>query len=105
MRSRRVLVVVGCVALFAARGFLLTSFAKAQPATTLVMRDELHPVAEFAMRMDGPVMRRQVATGEPFTVAGPQGVLVGQQQGLLEAWVVAGKAVSRPQPEAGASGF
>src|SRR6202158_2520627 len=97
MRSRRVLVLVGCVALFAARGFLLTSFAKAQPATTLVMRDELHPVAEFAMRMDGPVLRRQVATGEPFTVAGPQGVLVGQKQGLLEALILPVELLSSQQ--------
>lgn len=39
----------------------------------------LHPVDKLPLRDDGPVLRQPVQFGEPFTVAGPQGVIVGQQ--------------------------
>lgn len=39
-------------------------------------------------------IERRVAVGEPFTVAGPHGVLVGQQEGTFEAWVLPVKLLS-----------
>jgi glycogen debranching enzyme len=65
----------------------------------------LHPVKAFAMREDGPVLRQQVLTGEPFTVAGTHGLLVGQQQGELEAWVLPVKLLSHLTIEANVEGY
>ena len=49
---------------------------------------------QLIWRTDGPVLHRAVQTGEPFTVAGQRGVLVGQQQGVFEAWVLPVKLLS-----------
>ena len=54
----------------------------------------LHSIAELPLRTDGPVFRRYARAGEPFTVAGPQGVIVGQQQGPFEAWILPIKFLS-----------
>ena len=65
----------------------------------------LQAVSGMALRSDGPVLRQAVQTGEPFTVAGPQGVLVGQQQGELEAWVLPVKLLSHLTVEANVEGY
>lgn len=65
----------------------------------------LEPVHAFPLRDDGPVLQQAVQTGEPFTVAGPQGVLVGQQQGELEAWVLPVKLLSHLTVEAEVEGY
>jgi hypothetical protein len=65
----------------------------------------LHPVNAFPLREDVPVLRQAVETGEPFTVAGPQGVLVGQQQGVFEAWVLPVKLLSHLTIEANVEGY
>ncbi|QMV18625.1 hypothetical protein GOB94_07955 [Granulicella sp. 5B5] len=69
------------------------------------MAQTLEPVNAFPLRSDGPVLRQAVHTGEPFTVAGPQGVLVGQQQGELEAWVLPVKLLSHLTVEAEVEGY
>jgi glycogen debranching enzyme len=51
------------------------------------------------------VFHRAVRAGEPFTVAGPQGVLVGQQQGVFEAWILPVKLISHLTLEAEVSGY
>ena len=77
----------------------------------LVNRVALPPVKAFPLRggfplrSDGPVLRQAVQTGEPFTVAGPQGVLVGQQQGELEAWILPVKLLSHLTIEAEVEGY
>jgi hypothetical protein len=43
----------------------------------------LHAIDNLKLREDGPLLRQRVQTGEPFTVAGPQGVVVGEQQGVF----------------------
>ncbi len=48
----------------------------------------IHPVAE------GLSIRRRVQAGQPFTVAGPRGVLLGQQEGTFEAWILPVKLLS-----------
>jgi glycogen debranching enzyme len=65
----------------------------------------LRPVDAFSLRTDGPVLRSDVAAGEPFAVAGPQGVLVGQQQGVLEAWLLPVKLLSHLTVEAEVEGY
>jgi hypothetical protein len=59
----------------------------------------------FALRQDGPVLRQAVQTGEPFTVAGERGVIVGQQQGEFEAWVLPVKLLSHMTIEANVEGY
>ena len=56
-------------------------------------------------REDGPVLHHTVQTGEPFTVAGERGVLVGQQQGVFEAWVLPVKLLSHLTIEASVGGY
>ena len=65
----------------------------------------LHPVDSFPLRDDGPILRQPVQSGEPFTVAGPQGVIVGQQQGPFEAWVLPVKLLSHLTIEAHVQGY
>ena len=61
--------------------------------------------AAFALRQDGPVIRQAVASTEPFTVAGERGVLVGQQRGEIEAWVLPVKLLSHLTVEARVEGY
>jgi glycogen debranching enzyme len=65
----------------------------------------LHAIDNLQLREDGPVLRQRVLTGEPFTVAGPQGLVVGQQQGLFEAWVLPVKLLSHMTIEANVEGY
>ena len=65
----------------------------------------LEPVHAFALANSGPMLRQRVLTGEPFTVAGPQGVLVGQQQGEFEAWLLPVKLLSHMSVEATVEGY
>jgi glycogen debranching enzyme len=65
----------------------------------------LHPVAAFRLSESGLVLRRHVAAGEPFTVAGPQGVIVGEQQGSSEVWILPVKLLSHLTLEAEVEGY
>ena len=47
---------------------------------------ELQPIPHFPLQQDGLALHRPVQAGMPFTVAGEQGVVVGQQEGTFEAW-------------------
>jgi hypothetical protein len=66
-------------------------------AVSLGQTPALQPVKLFPMRIDGPVLSETVQTGVPFTVAGPQGVIVGQQQGDFETWILPVKLMSHLQ--------
>jgi glycogen debranching enzyme len=65
----------------------------------------LHSFATLPLTETGPVLRQPVLSGEPFTVAGLQGVLVGQQQGVLESWVLPYKLLSHLTLEADVAGY
>jgi len=43
---------------------------------------------------DGLSILHRVQAGQPFTVAGPRGVLLGQQEGTFEAWILPVKLLS-----------
>ena len=73
--------------------------------SAMAQQPVLHPRNAFPLREDGPVLRQAVRTGEPFTVAGPQGVIVGQQQGVFEAWVLPVKLLSHLTIEANVEGY
>ena len=50
-------------------------------------------------------MRRPVSAGEPFTVAGERGVLLGQQEGTFEAWILPVKLLSHLAITANVEGY
>jgi glycogen debranching enzyme len=70
-----------------------------------VFAQQLHPLADLPLRQSGPVLHQPVQTGEPFTVAGERGVIVGQQQGECEAWVLPVKLLSHLSIEANVAGY
>ena len=55
---------------------------------------ELQPIRHFPLQQDGLALHRPVQAGMPFTVAGEQGVVVGQQEGTFEAWLLPVKLLS-----------
>ena len=65
----------------------------------------LHTIAELPASTSTLVFHNAVRTGEPFTVAGPQGVIVGQQQGVFEAWILPVKLLSHLTVQAEVSGY
>jgi glycogen debranching enzyme len=95
-RLRSVAVAICCL-VCAAPGVLPVSLAAQQ--------DVLHALDTFPMRQDGPVLRQAVQAGEPFTVAGPRGVIVGQQQGAAEVWLLPVKLLSHLSLEAEVDGY
>ena len=74
-------------------------------AVALGQSPALQPVKPFPLRSDGSVLRQPVQTGAPFTVAGPQGVVVGQQQGEFESWILPVKLLSHLTVEAEVEGY
>jgi glycogen debranching enzyme len=73
--------------------------------SAMAQQPVLHLRNAFPLGEDGPMLRQAVQTGEPFTVAGPQGVIVGQQQGVFEAWVLPVKLLSHLTIEANVEGY
>jgi glycogen debranching enzyme len=80
----------------AAMLFAVTSAIQAQTLTSI-------PALPFAT--DGPVLRAHAEPLKPFTVAGERGVLVGQQDGSFEAWVLPVKLLSHLTIEANIEGY
>jgi len=67
--------------------FGVSGIAAAQPVG-------FHVVKSFALPESGLAIQKRVDAGEPFTVAGIRGALLGQQQGTFEAWVLPVKLLS-----------
>jgi glycogen debranching enzyme len=63
------------------------------------------PVNSFPLKDDPLAIRRNVQAGVPFTVAGTQGVLVGQQEGTFEAWLLPVKLLSHFSIRAEVEGY
>jgi hypothetical protein len=53
----------------------------------------------------GPVIRAHTESQKPFTVAGERGVILGQQDGTFEAWVLPVKLLSHLTIEARIEGY
>ena len=64
----------------------------AQSATQIAPR--LSSVRALDFSTQGPSIDRRVQTGQPFTIAGPRGVVLGQQEGTFEAWILPVKLLS-----------
>jgi len=76
--------------------FVLASAVQAQTLTSLPAFDFDH---------EGPVIRAHAEPEKPFTVAGERGVVVGQQDGTFEAWLLPVKLLSHLSIEAEVEGY
>ncbi|MFZ0747696.1 MAG: hypothetical protein WAM85_25050 [Terracidiphilus sp.] len=97
MLSRTLPVSVASAMLFA----LASASVFASPAREPVFNSI--PAIQFDTT--GPVIRAQVQPEKPFTVAGERGVLLGQQDGSFEAWVLPLKLLSHLAIEANIEGY
>ncbi len=59
----------------------------------------------FPLAASAPVLRSPVSAGKPFTVAGERGVMLGQQEGTFEAWVLPVKLLSHLTITANVEGY
>ena len=80
------------------------------PAFLLAVTSALHAqtfnsIPGFAFDTAGPVIQRPAEVLKPFTVAGERGVLLGQQDGTFEAWVLPVKLLSHLTLEANVEGY
>jgi glycogen debranching enzyme len=56
---------------------------------------DLRPLQYFAPEQpDQPIIRRDIQAQKPFSVIGPRGTLLGQQDGSFEAWIFPWKILS-----------
>jgi len=62
-------------------------------------------LASMDLNQDGPVIRAHAEAEKPFTVAGERGVVLGQQNGVFEAWVLPVKLLSHLTIEADIEGY
>ena len=65
----------------------------------------IQPVDSFPLKEDQVTIRRHVEAGKPFTVAGMQGVVLGQQEGTFEAWMLPVKLLSHFNIRAEVAGY
>ena len=82
--------------------FLLTAISAASAQTP---PPTLSPIAPIAFDTSGPVLRAPTDPFKPFTVAGEHGVLVGQQDGVFESWILPVKLISHFTIEADVAGY
>lgn len=86
------------IALFSAAFAALLAAASAQTPT-------FTPIPTLAFDNSGPVLRAHTEALKPFTVAGERGVVLGQQDGTFEAWVLPVKILSHLTIEADIEGY
>ncbi len=65
----------------------------------------LHPIPGIAFDPSGPVIQAPSGALKPFTAAGERGVLLGQQNGTFEAWILPVKVLSHLTIEADIAGY
>ena len=85
-------------------GLILLSFLPA-----IVYSQDTFPslssIPIIAFENGGPVVRAHSESEKPFTVAGERGVVLGQQNGTFEAWVLPVKLLSHLTIEANIEGY
>jgi len=91
MRNRTSLFCMGLALLLA-----VTSAIQAQTLSSI-------PAIQFDAA--GPVIRAHTEALKPFTVAGERGVVLGQQDGTFEAWVLPVKLLSHLTIQANVEGY
>jgi glycogen debranching enzyme len=61
---------------------------------TAAAQTGLQSTGSFPLKESGLVIRQHVEAGMPFTVSGTRGVVLGQQEGTFEAWMLPVKLLS-----------
>jgi glycogen debranching enzyme len=84
---------------------MLLAVASAIHAQSTVTSRYFSSISAFPLDNSGPVIRAHTETEKPFTVAGERGVLVGQQDGGFEAWLLPVKLLSHLTIEANIEGY
>jgi glycogen debranching enzyme len=74
-------------------------------ATAAIPAQSLNPIPGISFDTSGPVLHAHAEPEKTFTVAGERGVVVGQQDGSFEAWVLPVKLLSRLTIEAEIEGY
>ncbi len=83
----------------------LVSFHPALTGQQSPSASRFRPIPPIAFDTTGPVIRAHTEALKPFTVAGERGVLLGQQDGAFEAWVLPVKILSHLTIEAQVDGY
>ena len=65
------------------------------PAAVAHPEAGLTPLQRFSIHSDPLTITRPAKPGNPFTVAGEQGAILGEQDGGFEAWLFPTKILSR----------
>ena len=74
-------------------------------ATTAPNPRSLRPTPDFPLTQQGLLLTDHIQAGRPFTVAGPRGVVLGQQEGIFESWILPIKLLSHFTIEAEVEGY
>ncbi len=91
--------------LFSMVQVMLVAVGSAIHAQSPVQNRHFSSIPAFPFDSSGPVIRAHTETEKPFTVAGERGVLVGQQDGGFEAWLLPVKLLSHLTIEANIEGY
>jgi glycogen debranching enzyme len=83
----------------------LLFFSPAINAQSTAQTPHFGAIPPIAFDTGGPVIRAHTEALNPFTVAGERGVLLGQQDGEFEAWVLPVKILSHLSIEADVDGY
>jgi glycogen debranching enzyme len=75
------------------------------PIPLLAQSPSFQAIPAIPFDTSGPVIRAHSETEKPFTVAGEHGVILGQQNGTFEAWVLPVKLLSHITIEADIEGY
>jgi glycogen debranching enzyme len=73
--------------------------------TPAIHAQTFNSIPAISFESSGPVIRAHAETLKPFTVAGERGVVLGQQDGTFEAWVLPVKLLSHLTIEADVEGY
>jgi glycogen debranching enzyme len=84
---------------------LLTTLCPAQAGQAPQLAPVFSSLTTVAFDNSGPVIRSHTEPLKPFTVAGQRGVLVGQQDGAFESWILPVKLLSHFTIEADVAGY
>ena len=82
-----------------------TGLALLLAVTSAIHAQTLTSIPALPFDTSGPVIRAHTETLKPFTVAGERGVVLGQQDGTFEAWVLPVKLLSHMTIEAEVEGY
>ena len=88
-----------------ALAFSISVVSPAQSNPPQVPPPSFSSIAPIAFDNSGPVIRAHAEPLKPFTVAGQHGVVVGQQDGAFESWILPVKVLSHFTIEADIEGY